>query len=214
MEAMVDAGEDWMEPMLDFRNWLASTQDPAKKAEIRETQRRTGQVQLKVLESGERKVIWGPYKLDFRRTILRRLLETQNKVRESGPTNAGPLITEDELRRIRQIWLAEGDWEDSVPAIHFEVTGQQLEWDLDDWCGMGAVEKVVLEQVAAEQVLNPRMLMELFEAEREQHGMSRRTGIFDKIDTILRKEWRPVEEVLAETKRVEAEEDVEEERTC
>ncbi len=29
MEAMVDGGEDWMIPLLEFRNLLASTQDPA-----------------------------------------------------------------------------------------------------------------------------------------------------------------------------------------
>ncbi len=31
MEAMVDAGEEWLEPLLDFRDWLSSTQDPTVK---------------------------------------------------------------------------------------------------------------------------------------------------------------------------------------
>jgi len=36
MEAMVDAGQEWLEPLLDFRNFLADTQDPAQKHEVRD----------------------------------------------------------------------------------------------------------------------------------------------------------------------------------
>src|SRR5205823_7980843 len=36
MEAMIDAGQEWMEPLLELRDWLAATQDPARKREFRE----------------------------------------------------------------------------------------------------------------------------------------------------------------------------------
>src|SRR5579862_4293840 len=34
MEAMIDAGEEWMQPLVDFRDELAATQEPARKPEI------------------------------------------------------------------------------------------------------------------------------------------------------------------------------------
>ena len=35
MEAMIENGEEWLEPMLEYRDLLASTQDPAVKAQVR-----------------------------------------------------------------------------------------------------------------------------------------------------------------------------------
>ena len=46
MEAMIDAGQDWMEPLLDLRDWLAATQDPSRKREFREVRRRNGRIQI------------------------------------------------------------------------------------------------------------------------------------------------------------------------
>jgi len=36
MEAMVDSGEEWLEPLLEFREWLAETVDPERKHEFRD----------------------------------------------------------------------------------------------------------------------------------------------------------------------------------
>ena len=46
MEGLIDNGEDWMLPLLEFRDFLAETQDPEKKPEIREHRRRNGQVTI------------------------------------------------------------------------------------------------------------------------------------------------------------------------
>jgi hypothetical protein len=54
--------------------------------------------------------------------------------------------------------------------------------------------------------------VELFEAERKQHGMNRRSRIYDNIDGILRKDWRPIESVpgaLPEGAEISEGEDVE-----
>ena len=196
MEAMVDGGQDWMEPLLEFRNFLADTQDPAKKSEIREHRRRSGRVEFWG-KDGDRKLIFGPYKLAFRKTILRRLLETQQLVRKNGPSPTETLISEDELHKIRQLWRFEaGDWEDSLPTIYKEVTGQEIEWPAEDWSGMGGAELEVLAEVAREHKLPTTLLVELFEAERKQNGMNRRSRIFDNLDTVLKKDWRDKDEVL------------------
>src|SRR4029453_18078071 len=46
MEAMIDGGQDWMEPLLELRDWLAATTDPAKKSEYRGVRRRNGRVHI------------------------------------------------------------------------------------------------------------------------------------------------------------------------
>ena len=202
MEAMVDAGEEWMEPMLEFRNLLASTQDPDQKHKIRDYRRRNGRIQFtKTTRDGaaeERKIAHGPYFLWYRKDLLTKLLQAQQKARQSSGDESIKLITEPELHRIRQIWrLEEGDWEDSVPEIYTQVVGDEIDWLEDDWSGMGAEEKLILEEVAAEHELMPQMLTELFDAEREQYGMSRRSRIYNRIGSVLSKDWRKRDEVVA-----------------
>ena len=41
-------------------------------------------------------------------------------------------------------------------------------------------------------------MRELLDVERSHAGMSRRSGIYDKIDSVFNKDWRSRDEVLAE----------------
>lgn len=126
MEAMIDNGEEWMEPMLEFRNLLAETQDPAKKHVYRQTKRRNGRVIYR--EDGDA-APFGPYKLTVRQDFLRKLLEAQTRVRRDGPDPMAALILDAELHEIRRLWRTEEqDWTDSLPRIYREVTGEDLSW--------------------------------------------------------------------------------------
>ncbi len=186
MEAMIDNGEEWMLPLLEFRDWLAETQDPAKKHLYREFKRRTGQVTIK-----DGKLIRGPYRLDFCKEILQRLLDTQNQVRAEGPDPHVELITEAELHEICRIWRTERqDWDDSVPQIYFEMTGKQLNWLQDDIGAFSSEEHRVLREVCQERDLPPDLVARLLEQERQMQGMHRRAGIFQRIDEVLCEEWR------------------------
>ena len=46
LKNMIENGEDWMEPLLEFREELKQSQDPQKRREIRDFKRRTGQMKL------------------------------------------------------------------------------------------------------------------------------------------------------------------------
>ena len=50
MESLVDKGEVWLEPLLAFRDYLASTNDPARKREFREIRGRDGRGCANVLD--------------------------------------------------------------------------------------------------------------------------------------------------------------------
>lgn len=197
MEAMIESGDEWMEPLLDLRDWLASTRDPGSKHEFREVRRRNGRIQVWG-EEGDR-VVWGPYKLDVRREILRRVLEAQEQVRATGPDRDVELIKQEELHEIRRIWrVEEGDWEDSIPRIYQEATGRNLNWVQEDAAPSSELEERVLAEVCGEQDVPTGLMRELMDLQRELHGFGRRHGVQNRIERILAKDWRDPEQVLAE----------------
>ncbi len=199
MESMINSGNEWLRPLLDFRNWLAATKDPAKKEKIRSVRRRNGRVQFQETEDGEKKLIWGPFTLKFRKKILKKLLQTQLALQESPQGTDIILISEAELLEVRRLWLfEEGDWEDSIPGIYKETTGNSLPISANDWAGMNGLELQVLRETCEEHNVPVGLLTELFDTERRQFGMSRRATIFNDIEKILRKDWRGRDEVLAE----------------
>jgi DNA sulfur modification protein DndC len=186
MEAMIDNGEDWMLPMLEFRDWLAETQDPARKHLFREHKRRTGQVSVK-----DGKLIRGPYKLEFCKEMLKKLLQAQNQVRRDGPNPQYELITQAEVHEIRRLWRTERqDWQDAVPQIYFEVTGTHLDWLQDDLGSFNAAEFRILDSLCKEYEIPTDLVARLMEQERQMQGMQRRAGIQNKIDDVFREEWR------------------------
>ena len=198
MESMIDSGEDWMLPLLEFRDFLAKTHDPEVKREVREHKRRDGRVKMKTDGSG--KIVRGPYKFEFCKQMLRRLLEVQKQVQTHGPDPTLELIRMPELEAIRRLWRMErGDWEDSLPKIYEEVTGHKVAWIQDDFGSFSAREAQVLNEACREVGVPTGMVMKLLEAERQRQGMSRRHAIYSQIDRILKEDWRTEEEVLATT---------------
>lgn len=195
MEAAIDEGEEWMEPLLKFRDFLAETQDPERKKEVRRHKRKVGTIQTK--DHNDDELVRGPYRLDFCKELLRGLLKTQEEVREKGPDPEMDLIKPGELHEIRRIWRFErGDWEDSVPEIYEDVTGETLDWVDEDLDTGSEMELALLKEVAREHDLPVRLLTKLIDTEREYQGMKYRSRVYKNLKTVLREDWRSEEEVL------------------
>lgn len=195
MEAMIENGEEWLEPMLEYRDLLASTQDPAVKGQVRDHKRRNGQVMAK--RGGG--IVFGPYKLEVRKDLLKRLLTIQKRVRAEGPNPREELIKEEELHAIRRIWRSESqDWEDSVPKIVREVLGDVVDWPVDEQAVFSAEEKQVLDAICQRHDVPSDMVAKLLDVERQYHGMNRRSAIHKKIASVLEEDWRSEDEVLAQ----------------
>jgi len=127
MEAMIKNDEEkvWMTPLLELRNEL---DQPDR--DMRDFRRMSGQVQL--WRDG---TIPGPYKKEAREHWLRRVLEAQQSVRRDGPEDFRDLqlISLEELDEIRRIWLHEmHEFDDSLPRIYEEVTGEPFPKPRDD----------------------------------------------------------------------------------
>ena len=193
MEGLIDNGEEWMLPLLEFRDFLAETQEPERKADIREHRRRNGKITFV-----GRKLIRGPYTLEFCKKLLRKLLETQQQVREEGPDPNLQLITDAELEEIRNIWRTErSDWEDAVPQIYKDIVGER-EWVVDDTTSFTAEDKQLLAAICDENEIPVALVAKLLDTEQQMDGMLRRAGIHARIDAIFHEDWHSEDEARAE----------------
>jgi len=196
MEAMVDSGKKWMEPLLNYRDWLVKTQDPEVKPLQREYRGRDGRI--KITEDG--KLRYRTYTLEFSKEMLRRLLQAERDVQALERDFA--ILSPEELREIRRIWLAERqDWEDSLPKIYHDVTGRTLDWEQNDVYAPGEAEAQLLKELGAEYNISHQLVQKLFDAEWQHYGMRRRATIHKTIEKIFREDWRSMDEVKEEMAR-------------
>jgi DNA sulfur modification protein DndC len=200
MEAMIDSGEEWLTPLLEYRDMLAETQDPSRKHEFRDFRRRTGQVSF--IGDTDRPMP-GPYTLDFCKELLRRLLETELETTRGAPVGDAPtLIHEAELHEIRKLWRTErGDWADSVPMIVRETLGKELDWVAEDAITFTADDGELLESVCADNQVPTELVIKLLDIERASHGLKRRHAVHTRIEDAFRLEWRDLETLLDERRR-------------
>ncbi len=197
MEGLIDSGEDWMLPLLEFRDFLADTQDPEKKPEIREHRRRNGRI---VIDNG--KLVHGPYTLEFCKDLLEKLLKTQCDVRLMGPDSNIELITDAELEEIRKIWRTERqDWEDTVPQIYADIVGDR-DWVVDDRISFDEKDKEILAALCNEKGVPVTLVAKLLDTERQMDGMSRRAKIQSQIDAVFHEDWRSEEEARNELNKL------------
>ncbi|MCP5096779.1 MAG: hypothetical protein GY943_14595 [Chloroflexi bacterium] len=193
MEAMIDSGEEWMVPLLEFRDWLSATQDPAVKPEQREYKGRDGRIKI----TADGRLRYRTYTLLFSQEMLRRLLETQQEIQEYDPEFR--LISRDELREIRRLWLTERqDWEDTVPTIYQQVTGKTINWHINDISRPGELEATILQSLTDEHQVPLQLVQKLLDAEWQHYGMRRRGTIHKRIEKIFREDWRTMDDVQSE----------------
>jgi DNA sulfur modification protein DndC len=197
MESLVQSSESWLKPLLNYRDFLVTTQDPSSKNLYREFKRRQGFVSFKSNGSGE--ISRGPYTLDFRKELLSRLLKTQKEIQMNDPGQNIYLISIDELKKIRRIWRTEeGDWEDSIVKIYETIIGREIIWEKDDINPFGKSDKNELVNICEKNGIPSNLITKLIDIEIKEQGMTRRSSIFSEIDKIFHEEWRSEDEVKKE----------------
>jgi len=196
VESLINSGEKWLQPLLDFRNYLKKTQESKMKEIVRDYKLRRGVVLFKKNYEGE--IIRGPYRFWFRKALLKFLLYTQKLIQENGPKNNLKLIKRKELDRIRQIWRTEeGDWEDSLPQIYKDVFGINY-WNKDDNNPFNRYDKKILAELSSKHGVPEKLVRKLIDLELQTQGMSIRHSIFKRMDKIFNEEWRSKEEIIEE----------------
>lgn len=190
MAAMIhnDEEKSWMQPMLDFRNYIAGDWNTDR--ERRDFRRRDGH-----LTWHNNRLVHGPYTKETREDFLRRLLQVENLVHEIGPDTVKdiPLITMDELEMIRQIWLDEfHEFDDSLPDIYKEIKGTEYnDGIISKNKYFGAEESKLLNAVCtdvySEEKLLPQMLRALLDTEAKAVAISHRKNVILDLEKEIKK---------------------------
>ena len=192
MEAMVrnDQEKEWMAPLMNFRNkYLDIKQD----RQHRDFRKMNGSL---MVHNG--RLVHGPYKQEYRITLLKALLEAQNAVRRAAHQGEAPeivkdfeVITIEELDEIRRCWVVEKhEIEDCLPKIYKEVTGEDFPGrPFNDTSSFGAEDIALLKQVCDDggdsEGIRFQVIRELLHIENQHRSMARRSGLYKALDKAL-----------------------------
>ena len=112
MEGLIGSGEEWMIPLMEFRELLVDSRD---KDGWRETRRRNN-------DEGP-----GPYKPEIRALFLEKLLQAQYEIQKSEPDMS--LINYQELVAIQVIWYRDSIFNHRVADIFNIIYGTKLSFE-------------------------------------------------------------------------------------
>ncbi|MFB4294847.1 DNA phosphorothioation system sulfurtransferase DndC [Nonomuraea sp. ATR24] len=184
MSAMIQNDEEkgWMLPLLELRDEL----DVPENSHLRDFRKMNGTIQL----VGDRNIP-GPYTQKAREDWLRKLLNAQAWIRGNAPeyVQGIELITMDELHEIRRIWVFEKhEIEDSLPRIYKEEIGEDFPGEpLDQHLAVAADEVELLLEVCDGDDLHFKTMRELLSVERNFRTMTRRSGLFDALESTIKR---------------------------
>jgi DNA sulfur modification protein DndC len=200
MSAMIQNDEEkaWMLPLLDFRNEIAAAKEQDRSR--RDFRRMDGR-----LTYFKGRLVHGPYTKTTREYFLRRLLTVNQYIQAEGPAEIEehPLITMEELRAIRRIWLDEKhEFDDALPKIYQEVTGQEfVDTSVSSNKYFGAKEWTLLADVCKELFPEEQLLLEmqssLLDVESKFSLLSSRKGITKNFENIIQRSYYSNEEDAA-----------------
>ncbi|MDX6444422.1 MAG: sulfur modification protein DndC [Blastocatellia bacterium] len=190
MTAMIqnDDEKEWMLPLLELRNALDSRDDEGNRNDrhLRDFRRLRGTVDL----FNDRNIP-GPYTQDSRHEWLRKILTTQQWVRENGPEHVRQieLISLAELHEIRRIWVVDKhEVEDTLPKLYEEVTKEKFPGQrLDDNQVFGADEISLLKDICGGDQLHFELTRDLLDVERRFRTLARRAGLYDALEQTMRR---------------------------
>lgn len=165
MENLIDNGEEWMIPLLEFRDELVEIRN---NDENRMTRSRLNSERL------------GPFKYEIRAKLLEKVLEIENL------TNL-EIINRQELAAIQLQWNYDGCFEFSVTDIYKRIKNKALMLDNKKQAEKEKEELNLLKTVSKDYNVNPNHIRELMLTEKEYVTFLKRRNILDDIQRKIEK---------------------------
>ena len=196
MEAMIANDEEkaWMTPLLEFRNRFGD--------EEHDRERRSFRKMSGYLQGSYKQLHHGPYKKEVREQWLEELLIIQKDINDNGPEEFEhlELITLEELRNIRRIWVYDKhEFDDSLPGIYEHVMG--IPFDDPDWIvneSFGKEEWDILSDVVSkmfpDEELSFEMAYSLIDIEKRSNSLNKRKGVLDELESCIQRTFYKNEE--------------------
>lgn len=164
MGGFIQAGEDWMAPLADFRDWLKAYRE---QPHTRMAVRRDG-------SKGP-----GPFTPAARQEILKELLERERQV-------GIPLISDQELLYIQSAWSADFDLKDAVLEMA-RAAGRDLKGE--EVVPLREDDRALLDEIAAERELNPDLVAKVLGLEPHYVNLDRhgaRPQLRDELEALVK----------------------------
>jgi len=171
MEALVDNGEEWMEPLVEFRDMLV---DYRNDRSWRQTWRRNQD------EDDAHEENWGPYTPEKRAFMLEKLLQAQKEVQQEDPNLI--LINYQELVAVQVTWHRDSIFDYNVADIYNAV--YQTEMTKEEFADDQVFEKDLLKQVC-ESEEDFKTINEMLELQKSKIILVNKYGIQSDLDNYL-----------------------------
>lgn len=182
MTALIDNGQHWMQPLLEYRNQL---QEERNLPENRMPYRKNGQEALR--DDGSP---YGPYYPSYRADLLRRLLTIQKEVQKIRPHVN--LITNQELIGIQVIWNREMVFDYSVGSIYRDVNNKDISTNniksLDD------TERRILKEVCEEDMSYYNLIDNLITLQETKTLMLSKYGLHNDVENRIESFVKEIEQ--------------------
>lgn len=174
LQGFIRTGEEYLQPLVDFRNWLIELRDrPGYRSEVKRNQSLGA----------------GPFLPSARQEILDRLLATE---KETGLT----LVSDDELRYIQLEWSKEFDFQGKLAANIAAGYGREIA--MAENGRIITSEDDLLEQAALEHGLDPELVRQVLDIRRRNYPSldkwGAKSGLEQAVGDLLEKAAKQVEQ--------------------
>jgi DNA sulfur modification protein DndC len=174
MEGLIFSGDDWMEPLMEFRDEIIRARSDRS---CREMRRRADSV---FKEDDEN--TWGPYTPASRAHFLEMLLRAQKEIQQSQGEDM-QLISHQELVAIQVIWYRDGIFNHNVADIYNSINEQQI--DMSKHEEKFKQEEKLLREICAENPEDYDFIQECLMLQKNKSLMVRKRGLKDDLENRL-----------------------------
>ena len=186
IEGLIEEGEEWLKPLLEFRNWLKEIRDDPSKREATRKSHKKRMIMAKKngrdFKAPEHRghVVLGPFTMETRHEILRRLLETQRKLGKEGAR----LISNEELVAIGALWNYEGDSPKVIQRICGNSVGE-IRRESSSIVSCRSDDLGSLLEICERRETPLQLIERLLAVEKDFSGLSRRRDMNSRLERIL-----------------------------
>lgn len=180
LEGLIEDGETWLTPLLEFRNWLKEIRnDPNARELIRKSDRKKRRIAyffgkdfIPSEHRGHR--ILGPFTFEARHEILRRLVALQSEFVKRKIS----LISPEEIKAIETLLVYEGD---NISSISDVLSGEKTVSNNQN----NFVNKDLLVRLCSKYKIPADLMEGLLIVEKDFSKLSRRSGIFSRLEKVI-----------------------------
>lgn len=175
MEGLIETGEEWMEPLLEIREFLVESRDAHKQGEEFNIYR------MKKRRNGADGV--GPYYPWVRKKILTSILEAQKATQGDRPDAV--FISHQELVAIQVLWYRDNIFDFSVAEIYNEIFDTQI--DLSHLDENLVREKELLKEACEDNPEDFKLINDLLALQKSKVLLMKKRGLQNDLENKLDK---------------------------